>query len=97
MKRVALILTVLGIIGFAVSQVQAHDFYHHSGHYRGDYGHYGPVVVRPPVLVAPQVVVAVPVPPTVVYRPAYGYPYYAPCPRYGVYYRSRGLSLRIGF
>ena len=98
MKRVALILTVLGILGFAASQVQAHDFYHHGGYHGGYYGsYYGPVVVRPPVWVAPRVVVPVPVPPPVVYRPAYGYPYCAPCPRYGFYYQSRGLSLGIGF
>ena len=99
MKRVAMILTVLGILSLAAGQVQAHDFYHHPSYHHGYYGYYAPVVVRPPVFVAPRVVVpvAVAVAPRVYYPPVCGYRYYAPCPRYGVYYQSRGLSIGIGF
>jgi hypothetical protein len=100
MRRIALFLAVLGILGVAASQVQAHSYYHHGGYPHGYYGsyyggYYGPVVVRPPVWVGPRVVV--PVGPPAVCRPAYGYPYYAPYPRYGFYYQGRGLSLGIGF
>ena len=39
MKRVAWILTVLGILCFAAGQAQAHDWYHggHHGPYHGGY------------------------------------------------------------
>jgi hypothetical protein len=98
MRRVALILTVLGILGVAASQVQAHDFYHHGGYYGRYYGsYYGPVVVRPPVYYAPRVVVPVPVAPRAYYPPACGYRCYTPYPYYGFYYQSRGLSIGIGF
>jgi len=56
MRRVACILTVLGILCVAAGQAQAHDFHHHGGHHGG---YYAPVVVRPLVWVAPRVVVPV--------------------------------------
>jgi hypothetical protein len=98
MRRVALILAVLGVLCVGVGQAQAYGPYHH-GHHRA---YYGPMVVRPPVWAVPQVVVAAPV---VVYRqpacypPVYSYPYryYAPVPRAGFYYQGRGLSLGIGW
>jgi hypothetical protein len=103
MKRVAMILAVLGILSLAAGQVQAHGPYHHPSYHHGYYGYRGPavvyprVMVRPPVVIAPRIVVPVPIVPRAYYPPAYGYRYYAPCPRYGVYYQSRGLSLGIGF
>ena len=103
MRRVAFALTVLGILCVAAGQAQAHDFHHHG--YHG--GHYAPVVVRSQVFVAPRVVYPAVVPtPTAIcpqplfYRPVYSYPYYpyyAPVPRAGFYYQSRGLSLGIGW
>jgi hypothetical protein len=97
MKRVAMILTVLGILSLAAGQVQAHDYYHHPSYHHGYYGHYAPVVVRPQVVYAQRVVVPVPVATRVYYPPVCGYQYYAPYLRYGVYYQSRGLSIGIGF
>ena len=97
MKRVAWILTVLGILCFATGQAQAHDWYHngHHGPYHG--GYYGPVVVRPQVVVVPRVVVPVGPPPEVVYPPVYRYRCYEPVPSGGFYYRSRGLSIGVGW
>jgi hypothetical protein len=100
MKRAAWILIVLGILCFATSQAQAHDWYHGGYHgYRGPAygGFYGPVVVGPRVVVVPQVVVPVAPPPVVVYPPAYRYRYYAPVPSGGIYYRGRGLSIGVGW
>jgi hypothetical protein len=99
MRRIALVLTVLGILCVAVGQAQAHGPYYYGGHHRA---YYAPVVVSAPVWATPRVVVAAPV---VVYRrpvcypSAYSYPspYYAPVPRAGFYYQSRGLSLGIGW
>ena len=94
MKRVACVLTVLGILCVAAGQAQAHDFYHHT--------HHGTVILSLPHWVAPQVVVAVPPPPAVVYPqvfypPVYRYRYYEPVPRAGFYYQGRGWSLGVGW
>jgi hypothetical protein len=92
MRRVLMILAVLGILGLAAGQAQAHGYYYHPAYHHGYYGYYAPVVVRPAVVV--------PVAPPgyySAYPPVYGYRYYAPCPRYGVYYQGRGLSIGIGF
>ena len=99
MRRVACIVTVLGILCVATGQAQAHDFYHH-GHHGGYYS--DTVVVRPPYFITPQFVVPVLPPRAVVYpqpicQPAYGYRYYAPVPRAGFYYQGRGLSLGVGW
>jgi hypothetical protein len=91
MKRVALILAVLGILCVAAGRIQAHEFRYGHGPYYGVYR--APVVIPPRVWVAPPVVV--PVPPS---PPAYQYPYpYYPAPSYGFYYRGRGLSIGVGF
>ena len=99
MKRVAYVLTVLGILCVAAGQAQAHDFYHH-GHHGGYYSE--TVVVRPPIFVAPRFVVPVLPPPSVVYPPAvyaavHPYRCYAPAPRVGFYYQGRGLSFGVGW
>jgi hypothetical protein len=97
MKRVAWILTVLGILCLAGSQAQA-DNRHHGGH-PAYYGHHCGPVVRPQVWIGPRVIVPVAPPPAVVYPPAYpyAYPYYAPVPSGGIYFRGRGLSLGVGW
>jgi len=98
MKRVAWILTVLGILCFATGQAQAHDWYHGGHHgYHGAYygGYHGPVVVRPQVWVGPRVIVPVVPPPEVLYPPVYRYRYYEPVPSGGFYYRGRGLSIGV--
>lgn len=102
MKRVALILTVLGILCLASSQAYAHGGHrggHHDGYAVHHGGHYCGPVVRPQVWVGPRVIVPVAPPPAVMYRPAYpyAYPYYAPAPSGGFYYRGRGLSLGVGW
>ena len=101
MRRVACVLTVLGILCVAAGQAQA-DGWHHGGYYGGHHGgYYGNVVVRP-IFVSPQFAVPVLPPPRVVYppytyRPACGYRYYAPAPSAGFYYQGRGLSLGVGW
>jgi hypothetical protein len=102
MKRVAWILTVLGILCLAAGQAQAHDGRYYGGHhggYHGVYhgGFYGPVVVRPQVWVGPRVLVPVAPPPVVAYPPAYRYRCYEPIPSGGFYYRGRGLSIGVGW
>jgi hypothetical protein len=98
MKRIALILAILGILSVAVGNVQADEFHRgHGAHYGAYYGghHHGPVVVRSPVWAAPLVVT-----PYLVHRPYYyyGYPeYYYPRPSYGFYYQGSGLSVSVGF
>ena len=104
MKRVLLILAVLGNLAFVAGQAQAHEHYYYG---RPHYAYYAPRVIVPPVVVgarvyavpAPVVVPPPPVYPAPVYvAPGYGCPrYYAPAPSVGVYYRSRGLSIGIGF
>jgi hypothetical protein len=105
MKRVAWILTVLGIFCVASGQAQAEPW-HHGGHYGGHPGYYcaphhggfcGPVVVQRPIWVAPRVVVPVAPPPAVMYPPVYRYRYYQPVPAGGFYYSSPGLSIGIGW
>jgi hypothetical protein len=112
MKRVACVLAVLAALCVVAGQAQAYGPYYHNGHhnsyYHGGYhhGYYGSVVV-PRVYVTPQVVFPAVMPtPTAIcpqplfYRPAYvypSYPYYAPAPAAGFYYRSRGLSLGVGW
>jgi hypothetical protein len=92
MKRIALILAVLGVLCVGVGQARA-DAWHHGYHHGGYYGYQRPVVVvRPPVWVAPPVVVPVPVYPPV-YRPYC----YQPAPAAGFYYRGSGVSIGIGF
>ena len=83
MRRVAFVLTVLGILCVAAGQAQAHDYYHHGGHHGGYYGGIrDTVVVRPPVFVTPQFVVPVLAPRAgglsvrLVYPPVYGYRYF---------------------
>ena len=90
MRRVALILTILGTLCVAAGQAQANDFHHGRGYYYG--GYHGPVVVRTPVWAAPAVVVPAPVYPRV-----YGPRCYYPGPSYGFYYQGRGLSIGVGF
>ena len=100
MKRVAWILTVLGILCFATGQAQAHDWYHdghHGCHEAYYHGYHGPVVVRPQVWVGPRVIVPVVPPPEVVYPPAYPYPYYQAVPSGGIYYRGPRLSIGVGW
>jgi hypothetical protein len=89
MRRIALMLAILGILSVAAGQVQAHE--HHYA-YGPHHGWYAPVVVRPHVWVAPRAVMPVPVAPSV-----YPYGYCYPGPAYGVYYQSRGLSIGVGF
>ncbi len=103
MKRVTLMLAVLGLLCVAAGRAQGHDFHYAYGPH---YGYYAPVV-RGPIAVAPRVVVPVRVAPRVVYRPVYGYYpypycvpspyYYGPSPYYGFYYQSGGVSLTVGF
>ena len=101
MKRVAWILTVLGILCLATGQAQAHDW-HHGGHhgYHGAYygGYYGPVVVRPQVCGRspsdrsgwlPRQRWSI--------RRCTAIRYYEPVPSAGFYYRSRGLSIGVGW
>ncbi|MEN6452508.1 MAG: hypothetical protein ABFC96_18620 [Thermoguttaceae bacterium] len=102
MRRLVLMLGAVTVICVAARAVQAHD---HWG-----CGPYRPVyrpVVRTPIVVTPRVVVpARMAPPPVAYPPpVYGYYpyvaprpcYYAPAPACGVYFRTRGLSLGVGF
>jgi hypothetical protein len=99
MKRVAWILTVVGILFASTGAAQAHDWYHgHGGPHHGGVA----VVVRSPVVVAPRVVMPVPPPPMMygpAYRPVYPYPYrcHEPVPSGGVYFRGRGVSFGIGW
>ena len=97
MKRVALILAVLGILSVAAGQVQAHDHHYYANPYYGRYC--APRVVYPPVFIGPEAIVGGPriIPAPVYSRPVYYPRYYAPVPRYGFYYQGRGLSLGIGF
>jgi hypothetical protein len=102
MKRVAMILAVLGILVAASSQVQAHDHHYSAKPHHGQYysRYCGPSVVYPPVVYGPGAFVGGPrlLPIQSYSRPVYYYPrYYAPVPRYGFYYQNRGLSLGIGF
>jgi hypothetical protein len=98
MKRIAWILTVLGILWMSAGAAQA-DWYHGPHYGPHHHGYCGPVVVRPPVVIARPVVVPVgPPPPPVVYQPVYPYScYYQPAPAGGIYYRGRGLSIGIGW
>jgi hypothetical protein len=93
MRRVACILTVLGILCVAAGQAQANGG-RHGGYYGGYYGgyhgggHYGgycrdTVVVRPPFFATPRFVVPLP-PPQTVY-PAVVYPPYSPVYPYRYY------------
>ncbi len=106
MRRVAYVLTVLGIFCVFASQVQAYGpSYrggHHHAYYNSGYHHayYGAAVVRSPVYVAPRVVVRAPVvvyPRPLYYAPCYRYPYWSPVAAPGFYYQSRGLSIGIGW
>jgi hypothetical protein len=91
MKRVALILAVVGILCLGIGQIQANDFHHgHHGYY-GGYRH-GPVVVARPIWIAPAAVV-----PYAVYPPVYRPWYYYPGTASGFYYQGRGVSIGIGF
>jgi hypothetical protein len=105
MKRVAWILTVLGIFCLATGQAQAQPG-PYGGHYGGHHGYYcgphhggfrGPVVVQRSIWVAPRVLIPVAPPPVVVYPPVYRYRYYQPAPAGGFYYSSPGLSIGIGW
>jgi hypothetical protein len=108
MRRVAYVLTVLGILCLAASQAQANGG-HHGGYYGGyhgggyHHGYYpGGVGFAQPVFVAPRFVAPVLLPPRVVYppytyRPGCVYRYYEPAPRIGFYYQGRGLSLGVGW
>ncbi len=97
MKRVVLILAVFGILCLASSLAQAngphgsHGYHGHPGYHHGYYA--APRTVYRPVYVG------VPryAPAPVYYGPACYPGYYTPYPSVGVYYRSRGLSLGIGF
>ena len=97
MKRIALILAVLGILSVAVSQAQAHEHHYYARPYYSQY--YGPTVVYPPVFLGPAAMVGGPrILPVPVYpSPAYYPRYYPPAPRFGLYYQNRGVSLGIGF
>jgi len=95
MKRMLLSLVAIGILAVTANQAFAHDWYggghHNPGYYRSYYGM--PLPPPPPCfdMLPP------PPPPFVIGRPAYGYRYYAPVPRSGIYYRNRGISIGIGF
>jgi hypothetical protein len=106
MRRVAYVLTVLGMLCLAAGQAQAHNPNFHSGHHNAYYqgGHhnayYGSPVIRPRVYVAPRIVVPAPAvvyPQPLYYRPCYGYPYWSPMAAPGFYYQSRGLSFGVGW
>ena len=89
MRRIALMLAILGILCVAAGQVQAHEYHYVYGHH---HGWCVPVVVRPHVWVGPRAVIPVPVA-----RPVYPYGCYYPGPACGVYYQGRGLSIGVGF
>jgi hypothetical protein len=95
MKRVAWILTVVGILGFAAGAAQAHGPYYEV--HRG--GYHGPVVVQPRVWAPPaRVIVAPPPPPAAYYyQPPCRYRYYEPAPSVGLFYRGRNLSIGVGW
>ena len=100
MRRVAYVLAVLGVLCVAAGQAQANGPYYYGGHHHGYYhGGYYSAYVAP--VVVPRVVVSAPAvvyPRPTYYRSCYDYPYYAPLPpTTGFYYRSRGLSLGIGW
>jgi hypothetical protein len=91
MKRLALILTVAGILCVSASQAWAHGYHHGHGNYY--YGRPGVVVVRPPVWVDSPVIVR----PRVVYPPVYRYRYFEPAPAFGFRYEGPGVSVGVGF
>jgi hypothetical protein len=98
MRRVAYVLAVFGILCVAASQAQAHNPYYHNGYH---HAYYGPAFIGPRVVVVSRVAVPTAIcPQPLFYRPVYSYPYcpsYAPAPGAGFYYRSRGVSLGIGW
>ena len=92
MKRVALILAVVGILCVSAGQAQAKKYHHgHGGYHHGHggyhRGYHSRVIVHPPVVVRPRVV----------YPPVYQYRYYAPHQSFGFQYRGRGVSVGVGF
>lgn len=91
MKRVALILAVVGILCVSVGAAEAHNY--HYGHH----GHHGPVVVHPRVWVPPPVVVRPRVVYPPVYRYDYGYGYYDCPPSFGFQYHGNRVSIGVGF
>lgn len=88
MRRFALMVAALAILGVSAGQAQAHG---HHGHY-GHHGYYTPAVVYPRVWAPPVVVM-----PPRVYPPVYDYRYYTPRPASGFYYRGPGVSVGVGF
>ncbi len=92
MKRIAMALAIL-LCG-AVGGAQAHGYHHGPGHHYSYYPHNrSVVVVRPSVWINPPLVVPS-------YSPLYNYGNYGCYDRYpasGFYYRSRGLSIGVGF
>jgi len=108
MKRVAVVLVVVGIVAGLASMAQAQSpavlanvavaavsGHHHHPPVPG-YAWYGPPVPPRPVVVVPAPTVVVPPPPPVYVAPP------QPCYRYyrpysGIYYQNRGVSIGIGF
>lgn len=96
MKRIALALTVVGVLALFAAEAQAHPPRHYRGgpprsRYHAPPRYYGPrVVYPPPVVRAPYG------PAWVVPAPVYPHPYYYG-PRSGFYYRGSGISIGIGF
>ncbi len=104
MRQIAMMLAAVGILCLAATAAEAHGYYHHGygyGYrYAPVYGYPVPLPAQPRVLmgtVLTRPTMLVQPPPRTWYRPAPCYRYYAPVPRYNLYYRSRGLSLGIGF
>lgn len=95
MKRVALALAALAVIGIGASMASAHDgfgdyhrtYFSHPGYYH-HHAHWAPpVIVRPLVVARAPVVLAPPV-----------RPYYYGCgPHAGFQYSGRRISVGVGF
>jgi hypothetical protein len=113
MKRVALIVAVFAVLAvFASPALAGHGYYHHGyGHHHGyhhhGYSNFGLYLGAPSTVVVPAPVYTYPAysptvvtypSPTVVYpRPAYVVPRAYVAPGGYIGYRSRGLSIGLGF
>jgi len=100
MRRTLLVLATLGILGLAANRAMADDWHH--GHHHGYYGWPQTTIVVPRPLIRPEVIVpapvyAAPVYPSTVYPSVSPYGYYYPAPAAGVYVRTPGVSIGVGF